>query len=297
MSTNNPLSVSMASIASGVAGRAGAATIGRAVRGSMGRLQNVAPCAFQLDVQWILDAIDKVQTIIEKVRSFTVNILDQAEKILQKLSGILSWFCWMPLGKFAKTVVDNACRVIRGAVNTIAKIYDRVAEAMKHVLAPWEVRSAGAEIRDKLAPKCAEFADAVHKGNLKSVTTWTGAASELFQSSIDRQHQTANDAADGAREFGETVNKIGADGVTTTVTFITALISAIGGIIAAIIKMAAVPVGTPIGAALIMGLVGAIFTYIMVYVNAMLGIIKQSSELNNAASRVSGAEWPKARIA
>lgn len=301
MSMKLPLSMYVAPAATSILNNAAAKQGGdarrSAVRTGVGRLQNIAPCAFQLDVQWILDAIDRVQAIIEKVRSFTVSILDQAEKILQKLSGILSWFCWMPLGKFAKTVVDNACRVIRGAVNTIAKIYDRVAEAMKHVLAPWEVRSAGAEIRDKLAPKCAEFADALHMGNLRSGSTWTDDAGQRFRSALDRQHQTALDAADGAKQFGEAVNKIGADGVTTTVTFITALVTAIGGIIAAIIKMAAVPVGTPIGAALIMGLVGAIFTYIMVYVKAMMGIIQQVSEMNNAASRVPGAEWPKAQMA
>lgn len=256
----------------------------------------IAPCAFQLDVQWIIDIIDRVQSLVKKVAKVADGTLRTAERILSKLSGILSWFCWMPLGKFAKTVVEHAAKLMRRAVATMAKIYDRVLEAMKHVLAPWEVRSAGEQIRDQLAPKCADFAEMVHAGNLKSTTTWTGKAAELFQHSLDRQFTTANDVATGAKEFGTTVQQIGADGVTATVTFVTSLVTAIAGIIAAALEMAAVPVGTPIGAAQIFGLVAAIFTYIMVYVKAMLAIIQQSNELNQAASKVQGGQWPKARV-
>lgn len=256
----------------------------------------IAPCAFQLDVQWIIDIIDRIQSLVKKVARVADNVLAKAEKILRKLSGILSWFCWLPLGKFAKTVVEHACKLIRMAVRVMSRIYDRILEAMKHVLAPWEVRSAGEQIRDDLAPKCADFAQMVHAGNLKSTTSWTGKAAELFQISMERQYTTANDVATGAKEFGTTVQEIGANGVSTTVTFVTSLITAIAGIIAGALEMAAVPVGTPIGAAQIMGLVAAIFTYIMVYVTAMLDIIKQSSALNQAASKVQGGQWPKARL-
>lgn len=254
----------------------------------------IQACSFQLDVQWILDIVDNVQKMIEKVRNLCHQVLDKAEKILQKLSGILTWFCWMPAGKFAKTVVDNACRVLRRAVDTIAKIYDRVYEAMKHVLAPWEVRSAGEQLRDQLAPKCADFAMAVHPGNLKSMgVTWTGSAAEQHLAHMNRQYDHANTVAEAAKQFGEAVQKIGAEGVKTTVTFVTSLVVAIGGIIAGIIELAAVPVGTAIGAAQIMGLVGAIFGYIMVYVKAMMAIIQQVSEMNNAASAVPGSQWPQ----
>lgn len=258
---------------------------------------SIEACSFRLDVQWILDIVDNVQKMIEKVRNLCHQVLDKAEKILQKLSGILTWFCWMPAGKFAKTVVDNACKVLRRAVDTIARIYDRVSESMKHVLAPWEVRSAGEQLRDQLAPKCADFAMTLHPGNLKSAgTSWTGPAAEKFTATMDRQYDHANTVAEAAKKFGESVQKIGADGVTTTVTFVTSLVVAIGGIIAGIIEMAAVPVGTAIGAAQVIGLVGAIFGYIMVYVKAMMGIIQQVSEMNNAASSVPGSQWPQAAV-
>lgn len=267
------------------------------VSASSSSVPTMEACAFQLDVQWILDIVDNVQKMIEKVKNFCHTVLDKAEKILDKLSGILSWFCWMPAGKFAKTVVDNACGVLRRAVDTIATIYDRTYEAMKHVLAPWEVRSAGEQLRDQLAPKCADFAMALHPGNLKSAgVSWTGPAAEKFSATMDRQHTHATDVADAAKEFGEAVQKIGADGVTTTVTFITSLVTAIAGIIIAVIELAAVPVGTAIGAAQIFGLVAAILTYIMVYVSAMMGIISQVSEMNNAASSVTGAQWPQAIV-
>lgn len=270
-------------VTQGIAGAAGAS------------VPTIDACSFQLDVQWILDIIDTVQRLIEKVRNFCHQVLDKAEKILDKLSGILSWFCWMPAGKFAKTVVDNACKVLRRAVDTIATIYDRIYEAMKHVLAPWEVRSAGEQLRDQLAPKCADFAMTLHPGNLKSAgVTWTGPAAEKFTATMDRQYNHANDVAEAAKAFGEAVQKIGAEGVKTTVTFVTSLVTAIGGIIAGIIELAAVPVGTAIGAAQILGLVGAIFGYIMVYVNAMMGIIQQVSDMKNAASSVPGAQWPQA---
>ncbi|WP_143937203.1 hypothetical protein [Tessaracoccus rhinocerotis] len=265
--------------------------------GSSSAVASIEACSFQLDVQWILDIIDKVQNMIGKVKTFCHQVLDKAERILDKLSGILTWFCWMPAGKFAKAVVDNACRVLRRAVDTIATIYDRIYEAMKHVLAPWEVRSAGEQLRDQLAPKCADFAMTLHPGNLKSAgSTWTGPAAEMFSSKMDRQYNHANDVAEAVKKFGQAVQKIGADGVTTTVTFITSLVTAIGGIIIAIVEMAAVPVGTAIGAAQVLALVAAIFTYIMVYVKAMMGIIAQVSEMNNAASSVPGSQWPRAAI-
>lgn len=292
MATRNGIGAAAGAVVGGVG-----AGVAIGTGGSSSSVPTIEPCAFQLDVQWILDIIDNVQKMIEKVKTFCHSVLDKAAKILDKLSGILSWFCWMPAGKFAKTVVDNACQVLRRAVDTIATIYDRTYEAMKHVLAPWEVRSAGEQLRDQVAPKCADFAMALHPGNLKSAgVTWTGPAAEKFTATMDRQYNHANDVAEGAKAFGEAVQKIGADGVTTTVTFVTSLVTAIAGIIIAIIEMAAVPVGTAIGAAQILGLVAAILTYIMVYVSAMMGIINQVSEMNNAASAVTGAPWPQAAV-
>lgn len=260
-------------------------------------MANTAACAFTLDVQWIIDAIERVQSLIGRVKDLANSALDAADRILRKLSGILDWFCWMPAGKFAKAVVDNACRVLKGAINTIATIYDRVYEAMKHVLAPWEVRSAGQQIRDQLAPKCEEFARALDVGHLKSVRTWTGSAADLFRSSIERQSDTARSVAEDARGFGEDVHQIGADGVSTTVTFIASLIGAIIGLITAIIGMVGVPIGTVAGAAAAIGLVGAIITFIMVFVTAMMAINRQVSDLKGARGRVSGGEWPTATVA
>lgn len=256
----------------------------------------IAPCAFTLDVQWILDAIERVQSMVRRIRDFCNTALDHAERILRKLSGILSWFCWMPAGRFAKTVVDNACRVIRGAVNSIATIYDRIYEAMKGVLAPWQVRSAGRQIRDDLAPKCEQFASLVNQNNLASVTSWTGAAADLFGSSMDRQSDAATNVAEDAREFGESVESIGADGIVTTVTFISSLVIALAGLASAIIGMIGVPIGTVAGAAAAIGLVGAIISFIMVFVSVMMSINSQISSLQGAAGRVSGGQWPAARF-
>lgn len=257
---------------------------------------SIAPCAFTLDVQWILDAIEKVQSLVQRVKDFCNDALDHAERILRKLSGILSWFCWMPAGRFAKTVVDHACRLIRGAINTIATIYDKVYEAMKGVLAPWQVRSAGRAIRDDLAPKCEEFASMVDQHKLSSVATWTGSAADLFGSSMDRQSDAARSAAEDAREFGESVESIGAEGVTTTVTFISSLVIALAGLATAIIGMVGVPIGTAAGAAAAIGLVGAIISFIMVFVSTMMSINSQISSLDGAAGRVSEGAWPAARV-
>ena len=256
----------------------------------------IAPCAFTLDVQWILDAVQRVQDLIGKVKDFCNTALDYAERVLQKLSGILSWFCWMPAGKFAKTVVDNACRVLRGAINTIATIYDRVYEAMKHVLAPWEVRSAGRQIRDVLAPKCEEFAGMVDQHNLASVNSWTGSAADAFGSTMDRQTDAAADAAADARDFGDAVESIGAEGVSTTVTFISSLLVALAGLATAIIGMIGVPIGTVAGAAAAVGLVSAIISFIMVFVTVMMDINGQVGDLIGAGGRISGGQWPRARF-
>lgn len=269
----------------------GAATSG-GTRGSAGR--SIAPCSFQLDVQWILDIVDKVQSIISKVETVAANVLGWAQKVLDSLGGILGAICSFGPLKFAKDYVKAMCQLVIRAVSIIARIYNAVLEVSKHVLAPWEVRSAGEQIRDDLAPKCAEFSQMLHPGNLKSARSWSGASAEAFGGTLTTQHDTSRDVADAAREFGTTVQEIGADGVQTTITFVTKLVIAIGGIITAALAMAAIPVGTAVGASAVIGLVSAVFTYIMVYVTAMMGIIQQSSALGNAASNVPGGKWPTA---
>ena len=68
-------------------------------------------------------------------------------------------------------------------------------------------------------------------------------------------------------------------------------------LIVAALTMAAIPVGTAIGAAEIIALIGAIITYIMVWVNAMLGMITSMVEMENAAHQaVPGGQWPKAVV-
>lgn len=274
----------------------GSISVNAGVSASAAGAMTIAPCAFRLDVQWIIDIVDRIQSIISKVETVARNVLGKAQRILDKLGGILTWFCWMPMGKFAKSFVERMCWLIDKAIAAMSTIYRHVLEAMKHVLAPWEVRSAGEQIRDQLAPKCADFAQMLHPGNLKSSTSWTGNSADAFRSALTRQFDTGQDVAEAAGAFGETVQRIGADGVSTTVTFVTKLVTALLGLITAAVSMAAVPVGTAAGAAAVMGLVAAILTYIAVYVNAMMGIIRQSSERGNAASSVPGGQWPAARI-
>ncbi|MGV8845185.1 hypothetical protein [Tessaracoccus sp.] len=256
----------------------------------------IAPCAFQLDVQWILDIVDKIQSIITKVQQVASNVLGRARDVLNSLNGILSWFCWIGAVKFAKNFVERMCFLVEKAVSIIATIYKAVLEVSKHVLAPWEVRSAGEQIRDDLAPKCGDFSQMLHPGNLRSANSWTGSSAEAFRSSLQRQFDTSQDVAEAAAAFGGTVQQIGADGVKTTITFVTKLVVTIGGIITAALSMAAVPVGTAVGASAVIGLVGAVLSYVMVYVTAMMGIIQQSSELGNAASSIPGGQWPTATI-
>lgn len=278
------------------AGVGASATTGLSMGGrGAGSGSTIAPCAFQLDVQWILDMVDRIKEIITKVEQVATNVLQWAHKVLDTISGF--WgsvlFGGIP---FAKDFVIAMCKLVEKAVSFIAKIYNGVLEVSKHVLAPWEVRSAGEQIRDDLAPKCAEFSQMLHPGNLKSASSWTGASSEAFRNSLTTQFDTSKDVADAAKEFGSTVQEIGADGVKTTISFCTKLVTAIGGIITAATAMAAIPVGTAVGAATVMGLVSAVIAYIMVYVNAMMEIIQQSSALGNAASTVPGGQWPTATV-
>lgn len=285
------------SVSMGALGGVGAAgSISARVGVSVASTGAIAPCAFQLDVQWILDIVDKVQSIISKVEEVASNVLKWAQKVLDSLGGILGLICSFGPLKFAKDFVAGMCKLVIKAVSVISKIYNAVLEVSKHVLAPWEVRSAGEQIRDDLAPKCADFSQMLHPGNLRTATSWTGSSADAFRNALTRQFDTSQGVADAAKAFGTTVQEIGADGVKTTVTFVTKLITAIGAIITAAVSMAAIPVGTAVGAAAVMGLVSAVLGYIMVYVNAMMGIIQQSSALGNAASTIPGGQWPKASI-
>lgn len=255
-------------------------------------------CAFTLDVQWILDAIDRVKGYVRRIEDMMRMVVNTARRFLDALSGIAGFFCWIPgLGKFLKKVIRKAAQIIDNAVRAVSRAIQAQLEIMKHLLAPWEVRSAGKSIVDQLVPKCDAFALQYQKGHLKSAESWTGAASEAFFSAVEKQHETAVGVAEGAKAFGKAVHEMGAKGVETTVNFITQYITAAVGIIVAAIEMAAIPVGTAVGAAQILGLVGAIITYIMVWVNAMLSMISSMSAMENAAHQaVPGGQWPKAVV-
>lgn len=255
-------------------------------------------CSFTLDVQWILDAIDKVKNFVRKIENAMRNVANKAARFVEKLSGIAGLFCWVPgVGKFLKKAIRQAAEIIDQAIQIVSRGLQAQLEIMKHLLAPWEVRSAGKSIADELAPKCDEFALQYQKGHFKSVETWTGAASEAFFKAIDKQQEAAESTAEGAKKFGDAVHQMGAKGVEITVNFITQYITAAVGIIQAALTMAAIPVGTAIGAAEIIALIGAILTYIMVWVNAMLGMITSMVEMENAAHQaVPGGQWPKAVV-
>lgn len=255
-------------------------------------------CAFTLDVQWILDIVDRVQKVVEDINRVVQSIIGVAQRFLEALSGILDWFCWIPgVGKFAKGVVEQACKVIKTTAAAISKGIQTSLEVFKHVLAPWEVRSAGKSIADELAPKCQEFALRYEKGRFVSAESWTGAAADSFFSTVSNQQAAAKGVADGAKQFGDAVHELGAKGVEITVTFVTQYITAAVGIITAALEMAAVPVGTAIGAAQIIGLIGAIISYVMVWINAMLSMIASMSTMANAAHQaVPGGSWPVAVV-
>ena len=267
--------------------------------GTRAPVSSSGACAFELDIQWILDAIDRLSNGFKTVGNHIERAMNIAADFLSALGGIVDLFCWIPgVGKFAKDVVAAACRLIATVQKHVHHGIAEVLQLSKHLLAPWEIRSAGKSISDTLAPKCEEFAQHLHQGYLKSAQSWTGAASEAFFTSYEGQYQAALDTATGAKEFGDAIHQLGQEGVTTTITFITELLLAGIGLVQAIITMCAVPVGTPIGAAEILGLVSAIIGFIMVWVNAMISMIQQMSAAENAAhGAVPGGEWPKAVVA
>lgn len=264
----------------------------------MQQTQTTGGCAFTLDVQWILDAIDKIKSFVGRIEEVMRAVVNTASRFLASLSGIAGLFCWIPgIGKFLKKAIEQAARIIDKTAQIVSQGIQKQLEIMKHLLAPWEVRSAGRSIADELAPKCDAFAQQYQSGHLKSVQTWTGAAAGAFFGAIDSQHKAAVTTAEGAKKFGDAVHELGAKGVETTVNFITQYVTAAIGIIQAALTMAAIPVGTAIGAAEIVGLVSAILAFIMVWVNAMLSMISSMSAMENAAHQaVPGGQWPKAVV-
>lgn len=255
-------------------------------------------CAFTLDVQWILDAVDRVQQVVKRIGDTVRKVVAIAQKILNALSGIADLFCWIPgVGKFLKKVIAAACKVIDNTVAFITRAINASLEVFKHVLAPWEVRSAGKSIADELAPKCQTFALQYQRGHFKSVETWTGSAADAFFAAIKVQEEAADSTAKGAKQFGDAVHAMGAKGVEITITFIVDYIKTAVAIIVAALEMAAVPAGTAIGAAQIIGLITKIIAYVMVWVNAMLGMISSMVIMENAAHQaVPGGTWPPATV-
>ena len=254
-------------------------------------------CSFTLDVQWILDAIDKVQSFVRKVGQKMEWAANKAADFLRAIGGIVDWFCWVPgIGKVAKKAIEHAVRLIGRVHRAVAEGLARLMEIGKHALAPWEVRSAGKSIADELAPKCEQWALMLHKGRLITAESWQGEAKEAFFASWEAQAKAAEETAKGAKQFGDAVHKMGADGVNITVTFITELVTALIGVIQAVITLAAIPVGTAIGAAEILGLVGAIIAYFAVWINGMMKLLKSMSEMENAAHQAIPATWPKAVV-
>ena len=276
-----------------------------AIARQMGRAPGFSPpvgrtggCAFTLDVQWILDVVDRVKQVVERIGRTVQQVVRIAQKILGALGGIADLFCWMPgIGKVLKSAVEHACKIIDRTVGFITKGINTSLEVFKHVLAPWEVRSAGKSIADELAPKCQTFALQYQRGHFKSAETWTGDASDAFFASIKVQEEAADSTAKGAKAFGDAVHEMGAKGVDVTVTFVTQYITTAIGVIVAALEMAAVPVGTAIGAAQVIGLITKIIAYVMTWINAMIGLITSMVTMENAAHQaVPGGTWPPAVV-
>ena len=256
-------------------------------------------CAFTLDVQWILDVVDRVKQCLERIGSVGRQVLAVAQRFLDALSAISDVFCWIPgVGKFAKSVVEAACAMIERTVDALSRGIQSSLEAFKHVLAPWEVRSAGSSIVNHLAPRCQDLALQYQPGQFASSASWTGAAADAFFSALAHQKEAAEGAAEGAQRFGEAVEQMGAKGVDITVSFVTQYLSAAIGIITAATEMAVVPVGTAVGAAQVVALIGSIITYVMVWITAMLTMISSMSEMSSIAREaVPGGSWPVAVLA
>lgn len=255
---------------------------------------SVTACSFELDVQWILDLIDKIsealRTIGDGVRT-AFNIVADVLAALRKITGLIAWIPFV--GDMTKEAVEWACRKAGEALDWTLNLHADVLQFTKNALAPWEIRSAGRQINSQIVPQAREFAESLNPANLASTQTWEGQAADRFLAAATRQYDFALDLTAGTEHFGQVVEQMGDEGVKSTIEFGSGLVKATASLIQAIIKVWAVPVGTAVAAKDIIELVIAIVEMITVWVEMIQAVLSQTAQLKAAANEAAPtSQWP-----
>lgn len=252
------------------------------------------PCSFELDVQWIIDIVDKVDAALRRFGEMAEQALGVIGSVLDAISGILDFFVtFTGIGKFAKDHVKELCDLAGRAINFISNLQADVMQFCLNALAPWEIRSAGRQINEQIVPRSADLAESLKGHHLASNSSWTGDAAERFRSGVERQSSFADQLSSGTEEFGSVVEQMGDDAVQATIDFVSNFTKAAIALVSAIIKVAAVPVGTAVAAKDVIALVLSIIEMVKVWVEAVTAVISQTAQLRSAAqSAAPGGEWP-----
>lgn len=271
-----------------------AANGGSLAASAVGGSPSVQACSFELDVQWILDIIDKISDFLRKVGE-AVNIgFDIIGEVLSTLGTIADWFAWVPgIGKMAKDAIKSACDLAGDALETVFNIRAEIVQFCANALAPWEIRSAGRQINEQIVPQSQAFTDSLEPGKFSSNSTWKGKAAEKFRTNAQAQHSFATTLAQGTEDFGRTVEDMGEAGVKATLDFVKNFIKAAISLGKAIAKVWQVPVGTAVATKDVIQLVIAILNMVKVWVKAIMAIVKQVSEIKSAAEGAApSSSWP-----
>lgn len=252
-------------------------------------------CSFELDVQWILDIIDKASEFLRKVGEAVNKAFDIIGEVLSALSGIAEAFAWVPgIGKMMKDAIKSACDKAGDAAQFCHNLTADVLQFCKNALAPWEIRSAGRGINEQIVPQAQTFTEALAPGNFQSNASWNGSAAERFRGNVESQYDFATTLQQNTAEFGQVVEQMGEEGVKATIEFVKGFLKAAVSLIMALYKIWAVPVGTAVAAKDVISLVKAILQMIKVWVKAIAAIVSQTLKLRSAAEAAAPSnEWPK----
>ncbi len=255
----------------------------------MSSAATIQPCSFALDCEWARTIIDKLSKGLERIGKAVRRGIEMFSNGVEKF---LKWFPDFLIPAWAKRLIKKALDFLAKVVEKVYQLEAKVVATMKQLLGPWQIRSAGQNILDCLAPKTSEFADQLQKSQFVSTRTWQSDAATDFRHALDRQHDAAKGAAEATKKFGTAVKTLGDDAVKTTLSFIADYISSVVGIVVAAVGLPTV-VGTAPSAAAIIGLIGKIIAAIMVLVKTAISIASQASSFSTtASSAVPGGSWP-----
>lgn len=254
----------------------------------------VSACSFELDIQWILDIIDKISETLRKIGEITNKVFDIIGEVLAALKGIVDLIAWVPgLGDVSKKFIREMCDVAGDAAEFVYNIQAEVVQFTKHATAPWQIRSAGRSINQDIVPQTQQFNESLNPSNFSSNTTWKGKAADKFRANLEKQYEYATTLAEGTAEFGSVVENMGEEGVKTTIEFVQGFFKATGALIQAIYKVWAVPVGTAVAAKDVINLVMAIIDMIQVWVEMIEAVASQTMQLRSASQNAApDSKWP-----